>query len=261
MPYFHYFSQRNCSHCNAIAEQQVLHSAPEVTMHQRGNGQARWVPSNKLFRCLVSCAHCRQASLYVIEMKPNAQPPTFTSSSSPLPYATDGFLNRLYVTEARNRASSHPDHRTLAIKGEQYGTELSALFNIVHTYPNGTLQRPEADYLPDEVNEAFDELASVMTAPRYSAIACRRILEIATSEKLDDPKERLADRIGQLQGSGFITKEIAEWAKSLKDILNASTHGGTPPSETEAKELISLTNLIVDLLYIYPAKIDKLRVK
>jgi len=136
--------------------------------------------------------------------------------------------------------------------------KLSALFRVIATYPKSILQRPEAEDLPKEVHEAFDELDGVRAVPRMAAIACRRVLELACKGKLEQPKEKLAERIRQLQGQGLITGEIAEWAKRIKDLLNQSTHDGPAPTPEAAEELIRFTIIFIELLYVYPARVKRL---
>jgi hypothetical protein len=123
------------------------------------------------------------------------------------------------------------------------------------------MQRPDAEDLPEEVHEAFNELDGAKTVPRMAAMGCRRILELACKGKLDKPKATLAERIGQLQGQGLITKDVAEWAKQIKNCLNQSTHDGSAPSKEEAEELMRFTLFFIELLYVYPSRAKRLGYK
>jgi len=230
----------------------VIFAKAETRREQRGHDAVRWIAASNL-RAFVMCTTCHQPFMVVLEPKKLLQGQALTSDAS----AHERYLNRISTVDALFEGASQK-HRTHAIAPDRGGEQILGLYRVAEVFPRNTLQRPDRDLLPAQINAAFDELQHVLAAPRHAVIACRRILEQATDERLEKPKKTLADRIDQLRDEGLITRDVAQWSHDLRRFLNEAVHEERPPTAEEAREVQDFTRLLIDLLYVYPARIKRL---
>src|SRR5260364_172795 len=78
----HQIRDWTCAHCRAIAEQHVLHAAPEVEKVPLPDGHEKWQETGERIRAFVVCGNCRQPSMLVLQVIQN-------------PAAHRKFLNRM----------------------------------------------------------------------------------------------------------------------------------------------------------------------
>jgi hypothetical protein len=255
-------------HCRAIAEQHVLHAAPEVEKVQLPNGHEKWQETGERIRAFVSCGNCKQPSMLVLcPVKDLVQPPETLSyhrfTQDPIKQAM--FLNRVCPVNdvfVETPDALVPVRPYYAVPAHPPGETLNPFYTVYQQFPESAVQRPDAVHLPEKIDQELNALIQVLHQPRYAIIGCRRVLEMACKEKLGENKKdkNLYELIEAALDELETTKQISEWAHTLRHLGNVAVHKDEEmPDLHEVRQAYDLTRLILDLLFAYPAKIASLR--
>jgi hypothetical protein len=253
----HQLNNRTCHHCNALASFFVLMAQPEATKRHVGSGRMEWIESNVL-RAFVSCSICRQPSM--VTLKPKTSVSGHELHNGPM-YHTN-FLNRLRPLADIFKNAPENIKRNWAVIGEEPGTTIDQFYEVVQEFPKGAVQVPEESALPPAVNTQLKALANILHEPTYAMLGCRRTLEAACKEKLGDTGrgKKLYELIDLALQEMETTKEISDWAHTIRHLGNDAAHEDTSDvTDEDAKQAFEVVKLMLDLLFVYPKRIRTLR--
>lgn len=228
------------------------------------SGRKSWVPSARRYRALLTCSRCRGPALIEFELLieklakfmadiPNQVPTRggqlqrIAAMQQPVFDGTfENFLNRLTNDQRSTNMQMKP----------QNGIDLTPFCKDVHIFP-GAPQPPAG--LPAEIDRIYrDDLLMITGSPTYVAIACRHIIETACKELAGTDRDNLAALIRRLVDSEKLPKIMAEWADTIRVLGNEAIHGSSPVDSATAHELMNFTQIFLELLYTYPARIGVL---
>lgn len=264
MPYLHFFADQHCAVCGRTSDFSLLYAHALAVREQSGDN-TRWRESQTDFRGLFFCGHCRSPVTLDLRLKATTSPhqvpqqsPDLRSRAIPQP---GRFLNRLQPAITYHSGSTQPYNTGIKFESHEWGSRLNDLFQIVARYPDAVIQSPAG--IPPSLARDFEELRNVAASPRYTVIACRRLLERACKTVLGEsapPRARLADLIDATLGSAETVSSIADWGHAIRALGNDAVHDDSgDPSTEEAREAVEFTSLLVELLFSYPARVASLR--
>ncbi|WP_048796414.1 MULTISPECIES: DUF4145 domain-containing protein [Serratia] len=171
----------------------------------------------------------------------------------------NNFLNRLGYEIAKKKMSA-PEHEfpVHAIESSRLGVNLRPAFEIEKIYPGGETAIP--DNLPPQIERMYkDDLIAVRGSARHTIICCRSILESACKQILEVKNKKLIAMIDALKTGGFIPSTMADWAHTIRILGNDAVHEDDAPGADEASEILAFTDNLLQLLFTYPARIEKIR--
>ncbi|WP_049856845.1 DUF4145 domain-containing protein [Trabulsiella odontotermitis] len=183
----------------------------------------------------------------------------FPVLSGTSPTEINKFLNRLGYQIGQTKMSA-PDHEFPAhtIDISRVGTNLRPSFEIEKIYPGGESAIP--DNLPSQIERMYKEdLMAVRGSARHTIISCRTILESACKQILEVKNKKLIAMIDTLKNDGLIPSTMADWAHTIRIIGNDAVHEDESPGIDEASEIVAFTDNLLQLLFTYPARIEKIR--
>lgn len=262
----HYFKEFHCPHCNTISSQSILHAASE----KKKDSSIGWI-SDELIRAFIECHNCNQPSMLVLRPKKFSHG-SINYQDVPILGNTDHhiqFLNRLrsLIDILDLKKPPHDQQRGLQrnwiINSTQHeGIILNNFYDIVQQFPDSQIQKPNEKYIPPALMGEINDLISVLGQPRFAIIGCRRVIERACKEKLGPKAEKM--KLHQLIEASLTdleaTKQINQWAHTLRNLGNEAVHGDdSSPTLDEAQQAFDLTMLLLDLLFTYPKRIENLR--
>ena len=101
-------------------------------------------------------------------------------------------------------------------------------------------------------------------APRAAAVMYRAaVAEIVTDRgsPASQAKGSLADQLKQMANDGDLDRTTADWADHVRIVGNAGAHPNelAPVTLEEVEGLGRLINVIVDYLYVHPARVRRAR--
>jgi hypothetical protein len=139
---------------------------------------------------------------------------------------------------------------------------------LIHVYEfeSGKIHRHEIfpyplpsttdERIPEKIRKDLDEAKICLSVGAYRACAamCRRAIQTACIDKGVDKNTKLDEQINELAKKGEITEHIKNWAHSIRWVGNDAVHPESPEvTESDAKDILNLTEQIMTILYIMPA--------
>ncbi|EBK3735493.1 DUF4145 domain-containing protein [Salmonella enterica] len=254
MPYFHKFVDVKCVTCDSRTGFSLIMCTPlreKERNHYRGMDE--WVDSKTHFRGLFTCNNCHNPACIEFHFKSDySKNPSLTEMvRSPM-----AFLNCLRPIDLNKE-------RTFSVDIQNMGIVLNQYFSISLIHPEGRLAIPE--HLPENIRKIFVDDLMQTTSTRFIVMACRSIIEAACRDKLgeDSCKKSLVQMINMLIERGELGSIVGDWAHVVRQLGNEVVHRFDAPSPDaeEAKDILNLTVIFLELLYTYPAKIQKLKEK
>ncbi len=138
----------------------------------------------------------------------------------------------------------------------------------VRWWPTIGMRRGDPD-VPQRVSDAISEGARCVAvkrskAPRAAAVMYRAaVAEIVTDRgsPASQAKGSLADQLKQMANDGDLDRTTADWADYVRIVGNAGAHPNelAPVTLEEVEGLGRLINVIVDYLYVHPARVRRAR--
>lgn len=261
MPYFHSFTDQHCSTCGRTADFQLLFSHPLAV--QEGHGERKhWVPHKSDYRGLFFCNNCKAPVTLDFRLRELTPVQKHELQIDRFPAGdVSRFLNRIQPEIFYRSGSTHNYSSGVAFNSHEWGKKLNLHFEIIARFPDAIVQAPNG--IPKELEAEFAEIREVAASPRYTVVACRRLLERACKLVLGDQapsKANLMKLIDQTLNRGETLSAIADWAHAIRTIGNDAVHDDAPaPTPDEAKETLAFTSLLVELLFSYPERVSALR--
>ncbi|ECC1604513.1 DUF4145 domain-containing protein [Salmonella enterica subsp. salamae] len=253
MAYLHHFCDLHCPYCNRTTDFQLLHASPLREKHKNADNRITWHDSNRQFRGLFVCASCHNPLTIDISLKNNAD------SGNPF-YEVHRFLNRLSLDFVRQSArTTQQNYASMTISCDSMGYDLAPYFRIDAMYPDAGMEMPEA--LPDLISRHYRENILGASSPTMIVTGCRKTLEAVCREQLGC-KDKLSVLIEKLTTKGVIPESLKSWAHTIRIFGNSATHDTDDFfTDEEATEIRNITRMLLEFIYSYPARIERLRNK
>jgi hypothetical protein len=128
----------------------------------------------------------------------------------------------------------------------------------IHWWPAADAQ--VSTDVPVQIAEVFQEAVRAAHAecPRAAAVMARRTLEAIAAEK-GETTGVLADRLKKLAANGVLQPTLAEWAKEVRLVGNASAHFDPieSVSKKDAEQLNAFVRELLRYLYELPAELAR----
>lgn len=257
MPYLHKYSDNVCSTCGAVGSSALLRAAPQMKSRRGNRGKQQWEEDGENFIGLFICDNCKAPFTMGLSLDRDAFYDQARRKMS-LPASRTDFLNRIATVEVKQEGSSHAVYRD-QIRNSGYGVDLRNFFRITWLYPKVLMSTP-AD-LPDNLRQHFEEdLNNIIGSPRHAVVECRTILELAAVDKLPELKGKgPRSQIEGLVKAGYLTIPMGEWVHTIRTLANGAIHEGVRPTAEERDEVVEFTRIVLELLYSYPARIERLK--
>lgn len=118
---------------------------------------------------------------------------------------------------------------------------------------------PEFEGLPPNIETAASEVHVSLGNGQIiaAAITARATLEAIIKDKGINGNMSLAQKIGELQEAGSITKLLTDQAHSIRLVGNDMAHGDfeSLPAKEEVEHIVEFMDAMIDTLYVQPAKL------
>lgn len=116
-----------------------------------------------------------------------------------------------------------------------------------------------APEIPTTIAAAFLDAQRVFNAGVYPATlaACCTTLDLLGAHySIGGTLSRIIDG---LQQQGLLIRSLADWAHTLRVLRNEAIHAGMAIPEVDARECLEFTTLVLELLFVLPARVERLR--
>lgn len=113
----------------------------------------------------------------------------------------------------------------------------------------------------DKINKLYEESRKCIGCSAYTSaiLACRKLLMHIAVEKGADKNLKFIEYVEYLSEKGYIPPDSKEWVDEIREKGNEATHEIVIMSEADAKDLIRLTEMLLRIIYEFPAEIKKKR--
>src|SRR3989344_9315722 len=138
------------------------------------------------------------------------------------------------------------------------GSNYSFVLKKMFPFP---LPSPVDKRIPEKIKKDLEEAKSCFSVGAINASTgmCRKALQRACKEKGAIKKE-LYDQIDEIATRGIISNDLKELAHSVRLVGNDGVH----PNEDEvtkedAEEILNLAEQLLDIIFVAPAKVKKIK--
>ena len=120
-------------------------------------------------------------------------------------------------------------------------------------YPGGRAGNPVPD-LPEPVGGAYQEARDCMGASAYTAasLMCRKILMNVAHDQGAKEGLGFVEYVEYLADKHFIPPNASGWVDLIRQKGNEATHEIKPINKTEATQLLTLTEMMLKIIYEFP---------
>ena len=118
----------------------------------------------------------------------------------------------------------------------------------------------EVEGIPEKaLTELYGEARNAMSASCYTAsvLCCRKILMHIAVEKGAKPGDSFVKYVEHLASANYIPPDARIWVDHIRTKANEANHEIAVMSRTDAEELLSFTEMLLKVIYEFPASIKK----
>ena len=240
----------------ANSRMELLHAENIVIQKEQKHGVV-WQPSTDTFNGLFKCENCKYTHMLTIKKSMRRDKQYVGSFFASFDWHSLNRLKKVDLDPKSNRNNSYHLSNILSDPND-WGLKLNDFFEIVDVYPSN--EGVPIEHLPEDVHELY--YSALEARPLLVASNCRILLEAVCKDKLGEtPKNStLASMIDAIAAREFIPMSMKEWAHELRLMGNKAVHQpdmNTTPEE--AKAVLSLMKVLLEVLYSFPAKVENLR--
>ena len=130
-------------------------------------------------------------------------------------------------------------------------------------YPNPK-PPPTDERIPKTIRKDFNEakLTFNIDAYRACAVMARRALQSTCIDKGASKDENLVNQIKELFDKNIFTKDIKEWADTVRWVGNDAAHPNSPEVlKEDAKDILNLVDQFLKVVYVAPAIAKERKIK
>ena len=110
---------------------------------------------------------------------------------------------------------------------------------------------PRLQWLPDDVETAYEETRRCMEVSAYTAaeLLCRKILMHVAVDKGAKEGESFASYLSHLENNGYVTPPMKKWIDLIRKNGNRATHKLEPTEKGRAHSTVMFTAELLRLTY------------
>ncbi len=166
-----------------------------------------------------------------------------------------GYVAHLYDDNGRN----------LEIEAEIYVCHFCGkptFFDFTGEQSPGPKHGHDVSGIDDQgVKDLYEEARRAIgaNAPTAAVLACRKLLMHIAVEKSAPQNLSFLQYVEYLSAQGYIPPDSKEWVDEIREKGNEANHEIILMTEQEAKDLLELTEMLLKIIYQFPAEIKKKR--
>lgn len=113
----------------------------------------------------------------------------------------------------------------------------------------------EVAHLPADVDGLYREARNCMSVSAFTAgvLATRKLLMNVAASLGASPGGSFQSYVTYLEENGYVPPKARGWVDHIRKKGNEATHEIPPIARTDAEELITFVEMILKLVYDYPA--------
>jgi hypothetical protein len=121
----------------------------------------------------------------------------------------------------------------------------------------GVLFGRDVANLPDDIELLYQEARNCMAVSAYTCavLACRKLLMNVAVSNGASPNQPFIDYVNYLESNNYIPPNARGWVDKIRQRGNEANHEIIPMTEEEAREIISLVEMLLMLIYDFPARV------
>ncbi|HYH86691.1 MAG TPA: DUF4145 domain-containing protein [Pyrinomonadaceae bacterium] len=112
-------------------------------------------------------------------------------------------------------------------------------------------------YLPVTVEALYNEARNCMTVSAFTAavLLCRKILMNVAVDLKAQPNKSFLEYVNYLSDKNYIPPNSKGWVDHIRNKGNEANHEIHLMSQTDAQELIGLTEMLLKIIYEFPNRV------
>ena len=112
------------------------------------------------------------------------------------------------------------------------------------------------EHLPDEVHRLYDEARRCTSNSSYTAavMVCRKLLMHIAVEKGAEENKSFKEYVNHLDKGGYLPTKSEQWVNYIRNQGNEANHEIVLKNESNAKNLVELIEMLLKLIYEFPAR-------
>lgn len=125
--------------------------------------------------------------------------------------------------------------------------------------PGVPFGNPVSDISDDSVAKLYDEARYIMAVDGFTAVvlACRKLLMHIAVSKGAKPGESFVSYVDFLADNNYIPPDARPWVDRIRTRGNEANHEIVIMSKDDAEELVTFVEMLLKLIYEFPAAIKK----
>ncbi|EBO7291545.1 DUF4145 domain-containing protein [Salmonella enterica] len=164
------------------------------------------------------------------------------------------FLNRLKLASVD---STTPSCFRVTIDMDNLGHDLDVYFTIIKKHPDASDDIPGD--LPESIHYHYVEYILGASSSALIVMGCRCTLEAVCKDKTGSDG-KLVNLINKMAETGVIPEALKQWAHTIRIFGNDAVHDSSKiVSHEEAMEVRNITRLLLEFIYSFPARIERMR--
>lgn len=122
----------------------------------------------------------------------------------------------------------------------------------------GAVYGNEIEALPQSVGALYNEIRRCIQYSSYTAaaMAMRKLLMHVAVEKGAEKDKNFVFYVDFLNDNGWIPPNGKDWVDAIRGGGNEAAHQIGPVSESSAKQLLDFTEMLLKIVYEFPAKLQ-----
>ncbi|QHJ84881.1 MAG: hypothetical protein [Caudoviricetes sp.] len=128
----------------------------------------------------------------------------------------------------------------------------------IHAQIPGTRFGEQIKYLPDKVENIYEEARDSFSVGAYTAVMllCRKLLMHVAVDLGADKNKKFIDYIDYFEKEGYISKNARSWVDKIRKLGNEANHEIMIGNKEDAKKIIEFSAMLLKTNYEYPKEIE-----
>jgi hypothetical protein len=128
-------------------------------------------------------------------------------------------------------------------------------------YPGHKIGEEIKNIDDDKIKILYNELRNAFSVNAFTAtiLCCRKLLMHIAVSKGADPGKNFIEYVEYLSSKNYIPPESKDWVDHIREKGNEANHEIVIMEEEDAKDLISFTEMLLKIIYDFPARIKNIK--
>ena len=136
------------------------------------------------------------------------------------------------------------------------------LNQVINKFPSSSFGNSVGN-LPDVVQKLYDEARRCTSDGSYTAavMVCRKLLMHIAVEKGAEEKKSFKEYVEYLDKGNYLPANSEHWVDHIRDQGNEANHKIVLKNESDANSLVEFIEMLLKLIYEFPARVSKFKPK